>query len=296
MPCIFVENGYEFPQAGLLFKPMIRLATETDPTFAPYSNICPITAYTEGEIEVSDGDGNVTTHTTTFPSAIYRGSEDAVNGEVTSEWGVVDLGSLEWSLGVTFYAPLPLARIAPLSVLRGICTCYGWSTNVGATANIDDKSFVLGDTYAYIYIKDTSYTSAADFKSAVTGQTLAYELSTPTIETITPTNLPIKSLFGYNHIESSTGDMEIEYIAKAFSHITEIVDSQISALQKMMELMLTANREEEMKATRNYTAGDLLIVSGKLYKASSNIANGSTLVINSNVTSTTIAAELAALA
>ena len=38
-------------------------------------NICPITAYTEGEIEVSDGDGSTTTHTTTFPSAIYRGSE-----------------------------------------------------------------------------------------------------------------------------------------------------------------------------------------------------------------------------
>ena len=129
-----------------------------------------------------------------------------------------------------------------------------------------------------------------------TGAQVAYALSTPTTTPVTPTNLPIKSLLGYTHIESSTGEMEIEYIAKAFSPITELVDSQISALQKMMELMLTANREEEMKATQNYTAGDLLIVSGKLYKASSNIANGSTLVINSNVTSTTIAAELAALA
>lgn len=32
-------------------KPMIRLSTETDPTFAPYSNICPITGYTECEVD-----------------------------------------------------------------------------------------------------------------------------------------------------------------------------------------------------------------------------------------------------
>ena len=32
---------------GLLFKPMIRLASETDVSFAPYSNICPITGWNE---------------------------------------------------------------------------------------------------------------------------------------------------------------------------------------------------------------------------------------------------------
>ena len=32
-------------------KPMIRLSTETDPTFAPYSNICPITGYDECEVD-----------------------------------------------------------------------------------------------------------------------------------------------------------------------------------------------------------------------------------------------------
>jgi hypothetical protein len=109
--------------------------------------------------------------------------------------------------------------------LRGICTCYGWSTNDGAVGNIDDKSFVLGDTYAYIYIKDTSYTSAADFKSAVTGQILAYELATPTTEAVTPTNLPIKSLFGYNHIESSTGDLDITYITEGYHDFVDEIES-----------------------------------------------------------------------
>lgn len=36
---------------NLIFYPMIRLSTETDPTFAPYSNICPITGYTECDVD-----------------------------------------------------------------------------------------------------------------------------------------------------------------------------------------------------------------------------------------------------
>ena len=39
------------PSGGLLFYPMLRLATETDNTFAPYTNICPITGHTEASVQ-----------------------------------------------------------------------------------------------------------------------------------------------------------------------------------------------------------------------------------------------------
>ncbi|MBQ3276267.1 MAG: hypothetical protein IJH47_04315, partial [Oscillospiraceae bacterium] len=35
---------------NVVIKPMIRLATETDSTFAPYSNICPISGWTEAKV------------------------------------------------------------------------------------------------------------------------------------------------------------------------------------------------------------------------------------------------------
>lgn len=35
----------------VIIRPMIRLSTETDPTFTPYSNICPITGYSEVNVE-----------------------------------------------------------------------------------------------------------------------------------------------------------------------------------------------------------------------------------------------------
>lgn len=48
---IRVLNGVSFN--NLVFKPMIRLASETDATFAPYSNICAITGWTGANVVVS---------------------------------------------------------------------------------------------------------------------------------------------------------------------------------------------------------------------------------------------------
>lgn len=47
---IRIGSGYACPTSGLLFQPMIRLATEADATFAPYSNECPITGFTGAEV------------------------------------------------------------------------------------------------------------------------------------------------------------------------------------------------------------------------------------------------------
>jgi len=46
---IQVLNGTNINHA--LYQPMIRLSTEPDPTFAPYSNICPISGYTQTSVE-----------------------------------------------------------------------------------------------------------------------------------------------------------------------------------------------------------------------------------------------------
>jgi hypothetical protein len=56
-----------------------------------------------------------------------------------------------------------------------------------------------------------------------------------------------------------------------------------------------AGVESAMTATKNYSKGDLLIAAGDLYKAAADIAYGATLTPDTNVTATTVAAELAAL-
>ena len=50
---IKINFGNSTSGSGLTFYPMIRLSTESDATFAPYSNICPITGFTGTNIQVN---------------------------------------------------------------------------------------------------------------------------------------------------------------------------------------------------------------------------------------------------
>ena len=88
----------------------------------------------------------------------------------------------------------------------------------------------------------------------------------------------------------------IEYTADTKLYVDQQIEQKVSASQRLMELIVTANREDSMKATKAYSSGDLMIVNGTLYKASASIANGATLTVGTNVTETTVAAEIAALA
>lgn len=190
-------------------------------------NIRPIVAYTEGEIEVSDGDGNTTTHTTTFPYAIYRGSEDVVKGEVTSEMLVVDLGDFTWALsGTVWYTSINgLKRPEQTGYkLNALCSSYEIVAQTMAPQAthvcISGLNWLDG-----IALWKSDYETAQDVKTAMTGVKLAYELVTPTTSSVTPTNLPIKSLNGYTHIESRTGDMEVEYIKSSAQSLVDLIEA-----------------------------------------------------------------------
>lgn len=91
-PLIVIRSGYAIPSGGIIFYPMIRLATETDPTFAPYSNISPIEGWDSGEIAVCDDIQSPTqTETTTldFPTTIYGAEWDVVSGELKATDGYI---------------------------------------------------------------------------------------------------------------------------------------------------------------------------------------------------------------
>jgi len=65
---IRVNNGVSV--SNVVFKPMIRLSTETDATFAPYSNECPISGWTG--VEVTRTGGNLIDYATIQQGAIVQ--------------------------------------------------------------------------------------------------------------------------------------------------------------------------------------------------------------------------------
>ena len=71
---IIIRRGYT--ASNLTFYPMIRLASETDATFEPYSNICPITGFDSGVVTVTDNDQITNTHTFVFGQTVYGGHFD----------------------------------------------------------------------------------------------------------------------------------------------------------------------------------------------------------------------------
>ena len=109
-----------------------------------------------------------------------------------------------------------------------------------------------------------------------------YRLPSPQTVTLSPNQL--STLLGVNNVWADTGATSLTYRADTKMYI----DEQVSAEAKAVRSILTSV-EAEMKATKNYTAGQVLIVGDDLYKATANIANGATLTVGTNVTKVTMA-------
>lgn len=171
-------------------------------------------------------------HTTTYPSAIYRGSEDVVNGSAESEWALDDMGDYTWTKDAqnrfVYIGLTNKIRKTTLTepLAHAICSTYQVITPVQSATQNDG---IAVDTAGNVFVYDSTRVnmSAAEFKTAIAGQGFAYELATPTTSSVTPTNLPIRTLSGYNHIESSTGDMEIEYITQPEQPIIDLINSAV---------------------------------------------------------------------
>jgi hypothetical protein len=225
---IFIESGTTF--SDLIFNPMMRLSTETDATFAPYTNICPISGLTSGEVETTNGT-DTNTATITFGQTVYGGSVNFKTGEVTVTHGMVDLGTLEWGKQNTtannwrFYTTLDLFRRAETGELCGfVCSTY---SEVTAAQTWQGRKGISGNglTSSYICVCDMSYTDAAAFKTAMSGVQLCYELATPTTLTLTPAELEL--LKGNNTITANGAEISIEYYPdNAIGALAERVDDK----------------------------------------------------------------------
>lgn len=122
----------------------------------------------------------------------YDGDNYESDGTVTRKYGIVDLGTLTWSLdsrytNTQFYSALSDAKSSPDGNM--ICAKYSdvargvWGDNV-------DKTICVTRGTPHVLIVDSSYSDSATFKAAMSGVYLVYELATPTTETAEPFQSP----------------------------------------------------------------------------------------------------------
>ena len=130
--------------------------------------------------------------------------ENGMLTKIIKRFGEVDLGSLSWSYAAGgFYASLDGAILTVRS-FNLICSKYLCGAGVVSSAdftNLADKTLTKNISsgnwpVGVILVKDSSYSDAATFKTAVTGSKLRYELATTVVLTL-DTPIPVDYIAGY---------------------------------------------------------------------------------------------------
>ena len=107
------------------------------------------------------------------------------DGTVQRRYGVVDLGSLNWSFVSASDWNCFSAQISDKAngARNFMCAKYVHGTVYGTDT---DKIIIGNASSAYIYIRDTSYTDAASFKASLSEVLLVYEKATASTEQAEP--------------------------------------------------------------------------------------------------------------
>lgn len=142
-------------------------------------------------IPKKDDDGNL----------YFDGDVYSADGTVQRRFGVVDLGTLDWSYATLgsvnlFYAPFSLIKTTGYtnsSVFPIVCSKYLSVAFYSGGVYMDNSdkrvAYAPGDGNCF-YVTDSNYTDATTFKTAMSGIYLVYELATPTTETADPFQSP----------------------------------------------------------------------------------------------------------
>ena len=167
----------------------------------------------------------------TFPTSagtVYGGTLDVTNGVLAVDRAIVDLGTLSWGMytisqGTMFRATISnSADVVATTKANAVCSVY---PVVPQTSRAEKTISANGNKYDVI---DSDYSDAASFKTAMSGQMLAYELASPITYQLTPTE--VNSILGANNIYCDTGDTSAEYRADPTLYINKKIAEAISAL------------------------------------------------------------------
>lgn len=210
----------------------------------------------------------------------YYGAQlDVLNGVLRVTHGIISLGAVDWTAVSNNCFRYNDDSIPLLSDNNSYPNAIS-SIFVGATPNNyinTDNCFHFSSTVHAVYVRATSYSDAASFKTAMSGQTIVYELATPIPFHVDPHD--IYSFLGFNNIWADTGDTHAIYRADIGLYIQK----------------LTGSKEDDMIANNAIASGKYFLVGNRLFLSTAAIAAGATLTPGTNCVETNLAAALNAL-
>lgn len=201
------------------------MISESEGDFSPYSNICPITGWTECDIYVSPtsdpDDPDKVTYEVEFPDeegTVYGGiltvNEDGTGTLVVNK-AYVKGSSCTWSENQSFqntYNGIHSARPAIDNDVSGISSIYRMYTS----ASIGNKDYgfaTANNNNRVIYVKDKDISVLSDFITHIADVEFVYTIRSPVTYNLTELEV-IETLTGTNNIWSDTGPVSVIYKTK----------------------------------------------------------------------------------
>ena len=194
---LFVASGATVTNE--VFKPMIRLASETDATYKPYQG---------------------TTYTTSLNGTRYGGTLDVTTGVLTvthKRVVITDVNQLGTGNTSTYgyYVGIKNSNDAKYineeaTAISSMLKSVSESDKDNATNRTLFRVYVASNNYVVIQAPSTSTISTnAELLSAINNVEIVYELATP--QTVQLTAQQVSALVGTNNIWADTGDVTVEY-------------------------------------------------------------------------------------
>lgn len=134
----------------------------------------------------------------------YGGTLDVKSGILTVDKAAVDMGSISWTLASAGYFNIQKPNVGMKAVNDAylICSAYPTTQNIGTSPSIYDTTNALR-------VYDPQFATAADFKVAMTGQTVVFEVAEPLTYQLTP--VQVRSLIGTNNVWADSGDCDVTF-------------------------------------------------------------------------------------
>ena len=167
-----------------------------------------------------------------FGTTVYGGSDEVIGGDGTSTMAMVDLGTLDWALfgntntrqawrtyGVNFKGA-PDGN-TPINALCNIAKAVSYNASwTPYTISTQTATSGIGLIFC---VEPNKYANADEFKTAMSGVQLCYELATPT--TFTHEGQSVDTLVGQNNVWVDTGDVSVTYQASIKGYIDKVLAS-----------------------------------------------------------------------
>lgn len=168
-------------------------------------------------------------YTIDLNGTVYGGTVNVKTGVLTIDRAILDMGSINWGRGnnggnwAHYLCYVAITGIKPNA--DALCEAYPMIITANVN-NIPNKTGAVHATAAYVYFRDDDIQTAADFKTAMNGIHLVYELATPITVALTPTE--ITTLLGDNNVWSDGDSVALTRYKGLAEIIAEIV-SELNA-------------------------------------------------------------------